>query len=650
MSEQKDEDYGIVYALINEAMPGLVKIGMTTKQNIKDRLSQLFTTGVPCPFKCLYACRVAHAKEVEQDLHKAFEDSRFNYNREFFKIEPDKVVGILRHMEPNDMQDTVNDILRENNDVEHRSVINKTLGKSKSSKRESYRFDKMGIPIGAKLQSQFKRHENIEVEVVDSHNKVRYKNENTTLSTLTYRITGRTHPTPLWTYNGRNLEDLWKESLGDNKPEFINGETTKQIDNSINQINYGNKENWSKRDPNYNFREMQIPIGAILEFIKDRNIKAEVIDSKNKVRWESIEGNLTRITQIIYWEKFRGTYKTDKEPTRPIEHWYYNDFLLKEIYNKTYHGETKNEKVTPSRWDTWNEVTVTRCSEEEVKQLKREAFERLVDFMHGGVKAKIKNSLRAFIIGDALGVPFEFNSIGTFSCNGFTGFGTYNKPAGTWSDDTTVVLCLLDALNKGNLDFDKAEPIFKENLRAWYYHNRFTVDGLFDIGNQTAASINNKFQNPLTDRMGNGALFYLPLAFCSLKKDLRKEDFIRFCQITHNNLNCFNYGWKLCQTIQAILNKAPYPIKPEAFKNRGDVINTSNLVLNSFLRLKDTNLPLRDCLCAIINEGEDTDTNAAILGLLLGLVKEVDENDWTMIREHEWADQIITEFIQKIVP
>lgn len=56
-----------------------------------------------------------------------------------------------------------------------------------------------------------------------------------------------------------------------------------------------------------------------------------------------------------------------------------------------------------------------------------------------------------------------------------------------------------------------------------------------------------------------------------------------------------------------------------------------------------------NCLYKIIEEGEDTDTNAAILGLLLGLLKDVDEKDWGMIRRHELADQIITEFIQKTV-
>ncbi|MCJ2380525.1 MAG: ADP-ribosylglycohydrolase family protein [Parabacteroides sp.] len=265
------------------------------------------------------------------------------------------------------------------------------------------------------------------------------------------------------------------------------------------------------------------------------------------------------------------------------------------------------------------------------------------------IKEKIKNSIRAYILGDALGVPFEFQEKGSFTCKGFTGFGTYNKPIGTWSDDTTVILCLLDALTKANLNFDKAEKIFKENLNAWYYEDKFTVDGLFDIGTQTSISIQSKFENSLTDRMGNGALFYLPLTFCFVCKELQKKDFIQFCKITHNNLNCFNYGWNLCLVIKNLLNEIADRIKLEEFKNRGDVINTFNLVLNYFYQLRESDLSLRDCLCRVINEGEDTDTNAAILGLLLGLIKEVDKKDWLMVRKHEFADQIIDEFVQTLI-
>ena len=39
------------------------------------------------------------------------------------------------------------------------------------------------------------------------------------------------------------------------------------------------------------------------------------------------------------------------------------------------------------------------------------------------------------IIGDALGVPCEFCKRGAFKAKTMTGYGTYNQPPGTWSDD-----------------------------------------------------------------------------------------------------------------------------------------------------------------------------------------------------------------------
>ena len=49
---------GIVYVLSNRVMPGLVKIGMTTRCEIDSRLKELYTTGVPVPFDVEYACEV----------------------------------------------------------------------------------------------------------------------------------------------------------------------------------------------------------------------------------------------------------------------------------------------------------------------------------------------------------------------------------------------------------------------------------------------------------------------------------------------------------------------------------------------------------------------------------------------------------------
>ena len=67
-------EYGIVYLLTNPVMPGLVKIGMTTQEDIDKRMKELYTTGVPVPFECQFACKVkkGDCAKIEKALHTAF--------------------------------------------------------------------------------------------------------------------------------------------------------------------------------------------------------------------------------------------------------------------------------------------------------------------------------------------------------------------------------------------------------------------------------------------------------------------------------------------------------------------------------------------------------------------------------------------------
>ena len=88
--------YQIVYVLTNPAMPGLVKIGKTSQLETEGRMRQLYGTGVPVPFDCAFACQVKDAHEVERALHFAFGNTRVNPNREFFKIEAERVISVLR--------------------------------------------------------------------------------------------------------------------------------------------------------------------------------------------------------------------------------------------------------------------------------------------------------------------------------------------------------------------------------------------------------------------------------------------------------------------------------------------------------------------------------------------------------------------------
>ena len=95
----------IVYALTNPAMPGLVKIGMTDRDDVQRRMSDLYSTGVPLPFECVVARELDDqaAADIEKALHTAFGPNRVNSSREFFQIEPEQVQVLLRVMPGRDV-------------------------------------------------------------------------------------------------------------------------------------------------------------------------------------------------------------------------------------------------------------------------------------------------------------------------------------------------------------------------------------------------------------------------------------------------------------------------------------------------------------------------------------------------------------------
>lgn len=85
---------GIVYVLINEAFGGYLKIGKTI--NLEQRLRQLDNTSVPLPFRCVYAVKVPDMDAIERLAHAAFVDHRTRSNREFFEVDPVRVIAALK--------------------------------------------------------------------------------------------------------------------------------------------------------------------------------------------------------------------------------------------------------------------------------------------------------------------------------------------------------------------------------------------------------------------------------------------------------------------------------------------------------------------------------------------------------------------------
>ena len=202
------ESNEIVYVLANPAMPGLVKIGKTTQADVSLRMNQLYTTGVPVPFECVYAIEVTDCTKVESALHVAFGPSRINPNREFFKIDSEQAIAILKLLEQKDVTPQVSSELNSNV-----SQAEKDSGK-KLKKRPRMNFLEMGIPFDSKLT--FKDGETS--VVVKDERKVVYNTEIMTLTAATRKIMELDYsvqPSPYWTFEGKLLKDIYDEVYSD---------------------------------------------------------------------------------------------------------------------------------------------------------------------------------------------------------------------------------------------------------------------------------------------------------------------------------------------------------------------------------------------------------------------------------------------------
>jgi hypothetical protein len=195
----------IVYVLSNPAMPGLVKIGRTDNEDASVRIGQLYTTGVPVPFDLEFACRVDNPDAVENALHTAFAPNRINANREFFKIEPEQAVAILKLLQ---IRDATKEVNAQPSDIDRESIA---AGAELKRKGPKFNFSEMGIPLGATLQ--FTRGE-AEATVVGAK-KVRFLDEEMSLTSATrqaLKLDYNVAPGLYWTINGRLLRDIYEET------------------------------------------------------------------------------------------------------------------------------------------------------------------------------------------------------------------------------------------------------------------------------------------------------------------------------------------------------------------------------------------------------------------------------------------------------
>ena len=119
---------GYIYILSNKSMPGVLKIGRS-KLGGKQRASQLFTTGVPHPFKLEFEMFSRDYKAAEIIAHEKLDCYRSLSNREFFRVDLYDAVAAVSsavleewdmasiHLTELEMVDVVRDMARR--DQEH---------------------------------------------------------------------------------------------------------------------------------------------------------------------------------------------------------------------------------------------------------------------------------------------------------------------------------------------------------------------------------------------------------------------------------------------------------------------------------------------------------------------------------------------------
>ena len=190
---------GIIYIISNPAMPGLVKIGKTI--DLESRLKSLYSSGVPLPFRCIYAKKVSNYHFVEREIHNLLAPHRENTNREFFRIAEDQVVSSLRIVEGEDVTPKSDDF----EDKEDEAAFQKTTRIG-----QRFNFDMVNIKMGSILH--FARDENIICKVISS-TRVEFEGSNHSLSSAGLIAINRmgynwkSMPGPLnWKYDGEVLD------------------------------------------------------------------------------------------------------------------------------------------------------------------------------------------------------------------------------------------------------------------------------------------------------------------------------------------------------------------------------------------------------------------------------------------------------------
>ncbi|KAF1084747.1 ADP-ribosyl-(dinitrogen reductase) glycohydrolase [Sporotomaculum syntrophicum] len=277
-------------------------------------------------------------------------------------------------------------------------------------------------------------------------------------------------------------------------------------------------------------------------------------------------------------------------------------------------------------------------------------------------REQIIGGILGVITGDALGLPVQFLSRQDVQKNPIkemTGYGTFNTPPGTWSDDSSLTLCLVETLSSQGYDL----TAIGQNFVRWFAAGHWTPFGrAFDIGGATWEAMENLssgveplLAGPAGERNnGNGSLMrILPAAiyFAGEEDSELVQKICAISRITHGHprsqLACCLYALLVKELLngkspvaayaalqqkaatifpgKALAGELPHfervlagtlPVEPEErIKSSGYVVDTLEAAIWCLLNESS----FAATLLTAVNLGEDTDTVGAVTGGLAGV-------------------------------
>ena len=310
------------------------------------------------------------------------------------------------------------------------------------------------------------------------------------------------------------------------------------------------------------------------------------------------------------------------------------------------------------------------------------------------MRLKYIDGLIGFVVGDAMGVPIEFKTREELLKNPvtkMTEYGTHNQPAGTWSDDTSMMIATIDSINAKNA-IDIQDIALK--FVAFKNHASYTATNeVFDIGNTCSLAIS-KFEENHDDPTlcgindinanGNGSLMrILPIAYYAIEKKLKEYEILELVRqissITHAHeisiMGCYFYvryvifllngkdkyaAYSRARSVDYAMFKPETQeaynrlIKEDISKYKLNDIKSTGYVVDSleaaiWVTLKSGNY--KEAVIGAINLGGDTDTIGAITGALAGIIYGYDfiPEEWKdALAKKEYLMDIFEEFSENI--